>query len=390
MSFFFIFGDPLIYGLLQIATVLTLLICGYLISKEKKISSKKFWTIAAVAIIIYTITQGLRWGRGVDYWWYLESASGIYRDKDEQQMAEEPLFFLLITIFRTKIIPPYFLFVVQSFLLIYSYIKVVRNFPKTAVWSFPLFFFIFGVYGITMVRQDLALSLVLLALSSYLNNQKKWMWIMLALSPLIHFSAFIAILPFAAIVLMPYSYKRWHGLSFLSIYILIIMFWNPSWFQAIANLLTQSDLGTESVRAEAYVNNASDVLTLQGALIVSDTTKQSIFFKISDYLCCSITILLGYESLKYNKKLKVPYIFTLVAIYLNQMGAGMEIWDRIMSWFLYMMPIILSLAILEAKKINKYVFVFVFLCVLYKYYFYFIKNIGTIPSWGCAFVWDAI
>lgn len=391
MSFYFVFGDPVVYWLLQIATVLSLLLCGYFISREENISSKKFWSIAAVAIVVYTITQGLRWGRGVDYWWYLESASGTFRAKDEQQMAEEPLFFLLITIFRTKIIPPYLLFVIQSFLLIFSYTRVIRFFTKSATWSLPLFFFIFGTYGITMVRQDMALSFVLLAFSFYLENKKKMMWLMLALCPFIHFSAFIAILPFAFFVLVPYNYRKWHGIIFLTVYVLLVLFWNPDWFQTLADWLSSSNLAEGSEKASGYLDNATDALTLEGNyVIVSDASKRSAFDLFSSYLVNGITILLGYSVLQWNRKLRIPYFFTLIAIYLNQMGAGMEIWDRIMSWFLYMMPLVLALAILASKKINRNIYWFVLLCVIYRYYFYFVKNIGTIPSWGCAFVWDAI
>lgn len=382
-------GDPVVYWILRILTVLTLSICGYLISRKHDLDSKQYWKIAFYAVLVFTLTEGLRYGRGVDYYGYYQGAQGT--SVNDEIHDSEPAWLLFLSFFRVSHIYPWLLFVVQSFLLIFSFTRIVKHYPRCAVWAMPLFFFIFGVQGETMVRQDMSLSFLMLAYSFYLDENKKWMYICLALVPLIHFSGFLVVIPFLLLYVMSKNIKGSWGNLLTVVYVLLYFFWNPQYMRPVTDFLMSIDSSGVGGNGSGYLERADEFL-LEGGDVLSTWTagiQFSLLFIVTEFLGNLIIIYYGGQLIKNDRRLLIPYTFSVVAIYVYIIGGHMQLWERIENWYLYMTPLTLGLILKFVQLKKNYIKYLVLGVVLVRYYFYFIKNIGSIPSWGCAFIWDA-
>ena len=126
-------GDLFIYNLLKAILLVTLLVVGYSISTTKK----NVFIYIFLAVIAFSLIEGLRWDRGPDYYnnylMLTSNNSGLTKS--------EPLFNFIISILRDYLSIPFWgSFIVFSFLYIYSYTKAVMEFPKAALWALPIMF----------------------------------------------------------------------------------------------------------------------------------------------------------------------------------------------------------------------------------------------------------
>ena len=68
-------GDPTIFWILRLVVFLSLLYSGYLISYKDK-DGKSFWKFSSIGISVYSLVEGLRWNRGIDYPHYYQDLTG--------------------------------------------------------------------------------------------------------------------------------------------------------------------------------------------------------------------------------------------------------------------------------------------------------------------------
>ena len=130
-------GDPIVYWILRFITFFSLLYSGYCISfKLNNNDSREYWRYSLPALIIYSLNYGLRWNRSYDYYhYYLDLTSdNLWTDYDE------PLYLLWIDFFKFTELPYWVAFIFYSAILMYSFMLLLKKFPKAAVWALPLFF----------------------------------------------------------------------------------------------------------------------------------------------------------------------------------------------------------------------------------------------------------
>ncbi len=188
----------IIFFLFRCGLLSTLIFTGYKLTK-KDINGKykyEYWAACITSIITYTLIEGLRYGRGVDYKHYMRlynNALNLSRYYDPSKI--EPLFQFINKTFNIFDIPYPLVFCLYSFLLIYAGCYLLKQHRKIMLCGLPLFFLATIPQSENLVRQMMALSFILFSLNFFLTD--KWLLsiIFFVLAFLTHTSAVIY-LPF--------------------------------------------------------------------------------------------------------------------------------------------------------------------------------------------------
>lgn len=152
----------IIYICLQILLLLTFLFSGELMSKTK--STKKYYLLALVPILSFSLISGLRFGRDGDYnvYYLAYIGKGFYEEM-------EFFFRIIVSIFRF-FDAPYSVFVFFcSFFLITSFVFVLSNFRWACFFVLPMFLGIMGLDN--LIRWYLAFSFLLIGFNLFYSRK---------------------------------------------------------------------------------------------------------------------------------------------------------------------------------------------------------------------------
>ena len=122
----------IVYVVLLILMLFVLYVAGRSISGQEEMSSVGY----RIACLAYTLNEGLRFGRGIDYneYWrvYEELASGVDSDRD--------FLFVVFMKFLINIGIPYQGFILlASFMFFLGVIMILRHYKEILPFSLPLF-----------------------------------------------------------------------------------------------------------------------------------------------------------------------------------------------------------------------------------------------------------
>ena len=146
-------GNPLLFWILRLLVLLSLFYSGYLITYKDK-NGDFYWKYSSIGIIVYSLIEGLRWNRGIDYLHYYQDITGaLFTDYDET------VYVWWTEFFKFTGLPYWMAFVFYSFLLIHGFCFLLKKFKKGAIWALPLFFIITVGSSENLVRQFLAMAL---------------------------------------------------------------------------------------------------------------------------------------------------------------------------------------------------------------------------------------
>lgn len=177
------------YVVLHILFVLTLVFFCWRIDE---VDRKYYWSYAIVPIILFTLVEGLRCGRGIDWCGY----SYVYQDLAlGKDTGHEPLFTLVWGFFSSMGVPYWGVISFCSFLYIYSIfflIKPYRNVCKIAV---PLVVLVGAIVAENLIRWYMGLSLLFISIRVFLQGKKSIAFLIAFFSVLIHYGLFL-FLPF--------------------------------------------------------------------------------------------------------------------------------------------------------------------------------------------------
>lgn len=379
----FFLGDIILYRTLCFLLFLTLLICGWGISKDNK--QKNFWKFASIATFFYTFIEGLRWGRGVDYFHYQQDlTSALFADYDE------PIYLLWIDFFKITGLPYWCGFLFYSFILIFGVVLILKIYPKLAIWVLPLFYIITVDFSENLIRQYFAIPFIMFALYFWLIKKKILMWTSLLICPLIHISGIYAVILFVIFTHINFKLKYWMPLCSVLCYFFLLFLFKPSYFGTITNFLSAMNLGTD-IRLRGYLNDSERWFGIEGSISyihLGRRIEQGIARKFFLFIIDSIIIGVGYYVLKNHSKLRIIYLYAVLAILMSAFG-DVEMYQRFSQWTMFLLPFligfILNTRVFRYNVLN--VGITVLLCLRF-FFVDFIMKFANIPYTGCAFVWD--
>lgn len=289
------FQEPnLIFFLLYNFMLVSLSIIGQQINLHKK----HYWAYMSIAILIFSLTEGLRWGRGTDFNNYYLAYQEISKYKFNTDF--EPFFtFLVLACNYLSLDYQSFVFLL-SFILILSATIFLQNHKDYLIYSLPLLaFYLFLAEN--LMRWFLAFSFILISLY-YLERKKYLLYI--AVSILAFLTHYASIIPIIFIFIIFHIKKIiFPPLVALSIFCILLLTFKPNSMAFIAELIQQIQIAN---RFSGYQQDAESWFTGENL----DMGRLS----LSYILNCIYTIVVGYKVFHHTTKRNEIYIYNLALI----------------------------------------------------------------------------
>lgn len=374
------YGNIYIYWFWIIFLFSIIIFAGWNISQ----SNKSYRLCSIIVVIVYALIEGLRWGRGADFFNYFQEISGFSERTDS-----ELIYGLIIGFWKGLALPFWTFFVFCSGFFIASFLSLLRHFPKTAIWTLPIFFVLTLDGSENLVRQYLGLSFFMLGYSAYLDNQRTKAYILMGITPLIHQSGIFIIGIFILFSKLKFNKEEKNNtlLYLIGFYLLIILFWNISRLSIFSDLIKILPV---SGRFAVYANNSDRWFTDEGSLALINNGRignpYHIFLKKWFGICL---IYYGYKACKINKNIQVIFCMAYVSMLLYVVGEDIEMYRRLDHWIIFSISLLVGF-ILKYVPIKPKIKLCIALLVIMVYMFPWLSKIGTMPYSGCAFVWDLI
>lgn len=375
-------GNLFVYNSLRVLLLATLLLCGVGIYKSKNKGMTALCTF--LIIVTFSLIEGLRWDRGPDYYNnYL-----LLTTNDIGIAKSEPIFNLIIDTFKFSSFPYWCAFVFFSFLYIYSFVKVVKEFPKTAIWALPIMYLTTVAAHENLVRQFIAISFVLFAYYFYIKHKKALMLLCLFCIFNIHLSGIFVIAIFLFFIYFNVEKRIKTPFILIGIYLLLYFFWSTDYLTPLTDFLSQINLGTDTTM-QNYLDNADRWFSDEGSLsqLKGVKVKTSLLSEFLSLATDSIVIYFGFKTMQYDRRMRIPYWFTFIAMLIFILGGDIELYRRFGWWLYYFMPIVIG-AIWYLVPMKKNIRITLISVVAINYIYRFYLALTTIPSAGFAFIWD--
>lgn len=374
---------------LRLVLLAVLIFCGWGITYKNK-DNNYFWYYAILAIVVYSLIQGLRFDRGADYYMYYEEILGRWDAKTTLGESREPLYALLLDVVQSFNIPYWSVFIFYSGLLITGFVLVLKKMPEYAFWALPLFFLITLESSETIIRQYFAISFLFYAYYYALKDNIVMMLIMLLCVPMVHLSGVFAVGLFLLVWKIDLNKFIKTPYILLGIYIILYVVWDVANLDAFSDGLSDVN-GLEGTNLQGYVENSDRWFTEEGDInnVVGNTVQKSLIRDVTTFLCNCIMIWFGYYACKQDERLRIPYYCSFAAIIIFQIGGAIELIMRMGWWVCPFESLILGGLLINFKgpKILKYTVMGI---IIITYYMKFLMQVGKPGAFGCAFVWDIV
>lgn len=371
---------------LRLFLLAIMVICGWGITYKNR-DNNYYWYYAVPIIIFYTLIQGLRYDRGVDYPHYAEELQNdIYAGT---HLSREFLYDIFVIFWRDFKIPFYFAFMIYSGLLITGVMLVVKKLPKYAFWIVPLFYLTTLGASENFIRQFIAISFIFYAYYYYLENKRKMMFVMLCIIPLIHSSGLFAVGIFLILVYVDFSKWIKSAWPLLGFFLLLSFVWDAANLDSFAESLSTVD-SFEDTNYEYYVGDSERWFTEEGDLDAAMGITESKLSIINTFICTCAIIWFGFTVCKRDRRFSIAYYGSYVAIIIDVIGGNIELIGRMAWWFLPLQSIIIAgiLTPIDRKyKLIDWVLISLFIVT---YYLRFFMQVGKPGLFGSAFVWDIV
>ena len=383
-------GIRIDYVLLLILLFLIFIIYSRLVvsKEEKSIYERNYWLYAIVPIIAFSLIEGLRYARGVDYIGYVYT----YLQSLDPKVENEPLFMLLNKGMLLMGFPYCIAFVVYYLFWIVGILHLCENFRYLLCWCIP-FALIASIPSMeNLVRQFVSLSFVMISLSFLLKKKYVMSCFWAVISFGFHLSSVIVVVIIYTVYII--GRKECFKLkSSLIAYFFFFFIFDISFLDIfVLNVFPLLDLG--DLKFSGYIENADKWFTSSA---IREDYIRSVWGNIALFLFDISLIIMGRKSIQHEKNTKnekaLIIVYNLFVIGAIGMQAVMEL--EIMRRFfrpLYMLWFVLAANILYRYPLQKklkskwvivgnYIILGYILCVLFGKYILFT------PSQ--MFIWDS-
>ena len=321
---------PYIYAFLFVTMFLILFWAG---KKLNKNNIKIYSFPGIVAIMVYILNEGLRFGRGIDYnkyWeWYMETERGWETNLNYGYLLIQKFFIFFNLPFQSLVLFMSFMFIFASLLFMKSY--------KTIFYlAMPLWLFYTLFAAENMVRWYLAFSFILIGLYFLMNGHnhpRKKFFILCFIGCTIHYG--ITPIPFIFYILY---YKRAPLISpakAVILFAIISLLFESSFMLHFVNIVKYLSLVSD--RFAGYGNNAEYWLTNNASGV--DSTNIGII----DTLFCIFLALIGYNcSKEHGHNCIYAYNLFLIGFVFRGMSRQVELLARFDEIFYFFRSIVFA------------------------------------------------
>lgn len=315
---------PYIYCTLMTVMLLLLYWAGKQLKNDYRLSSLP----GVVAILVFTLNEGLRFGRGIDYnhYWqvYMDLAHGWDNNQDIGYLLIERTFLFLGLPFQALVI-------FMSFMFIFSSLLLMRHYKYIVMYALPLWIYYSKEPVGNMLRWYLAFSFILIGFS-YLLSDNKYRLRYYMLYSLIGCTIHYAIAPIPIIFYL-ISFRKEPFLSpkiAVAAFISVVLLFKTEMMLRFVDLMNNlSFLSNISEKFNGYIENAEFWLTNNA---LGKTSGPSKF----DIIQFSFLLIVGHKCCKINgSKYILAYNLFLIGVLLYTMGIQLELAARYMRIFYF-------------------------------------------------------
>ena len=331
-------------------TILMFVFYSFCKVNTKKKYEKTFWILAFIPILVFSIVEGCRYNRGVDYPTY------AYRFIHLSPLEEPQILFLwLMQLLKSIGFDTVGAFITYSFLFItgtFFYINNTYN-RKEAQWMYFFAILAMTLRAESQIRQFIAQPFIFASIPFIIN--KKWIpAICLILAAInIHTGVLFQV---PIIICSYFLIKKTLNWKICILFLFTVYYILPNgiFSSTFTNLLSilHLDVLIASDHVMHYVEDSDRWL---GEDSVLETSEQSFFTKSLQFLFEASIIYSSYKLLekKPNQKILFAYNITVIGFILCRSFHGYEIFTRMFSqmyiyWFI---PVGYSFYVLNEKRI---------------------------------------
>ena len=371
----------IVYISLKAIEFLLFFISGKLLSKTG--SDRQYWKIALLPIISYSLIEGLRFGRGIDWNLYFLRYQEI--GKSYQNAEYEPLFeFIVHNCYQLGI--PYYIFILfVNTLLIISSLLIFKKFKDSLYYILPIFLIV-TLPAENYIRWYFSFSFFIYATYSLLYSNSFIKYILCGTcSFLIHYGILI-------LLFVPLTYKYFNRKTLSPKLSLLLIFFSSFFLsiQAFDFLTEVSTLFSFISGADKYISNISGIIN--GEFGVYGIMNASFANNLIRFIGLIPIILWGAQIMKkYDYGIFLFNIF-LVASIIYVPFKSVEIFDRYADGLIFFKTIVGGVVYYHLikgetcfKDKQRLFILFCFSCVLLDYrHVFFITN-----DYRMLFMWSS-
>ncbi len=382
------FEIKIVFISLKLLEFLAFCISGFLLSRTKRKVS--YWKIACIPIIAFTVVEGLRFGRFID--WNLYYFRYIEMGTNPSKADYEP-FFVFINYIIYKVGLPYWSFIsIQCFLLIFSILKLCENFKPYLKYILPMT--LVTVYSNEMfIRWYMGFSFILLSLCAILNKKILQSYIYACLACLCHVG-FVIYIP----IIVLYKYINVHSLNskISTILFLVVTFAmglsDLQFIVSITDMFLSFGLGSlGGGKVGNYLNDTEALVS--GDWGTAGVMGRDLSTNIKMAIAYVPAILYGSRVLEQYKYGKLLYNLFVIGAIIGPLFLQIEIFNRIADSFIFFSSIICGVTyyyFLNSKVKNKLLrYLLITLCLACFIYPYLYDIFNRANDNYMLFIWDA-
>lgn len=361
------------YVAFHLILLLILLISSKKISKNKK----DFWKYSLLPIFLFSIEEGLRWGRDGDWWGYRNTFNLLANGYDVNNEFLFKQFWRLLSLVGLDY--PFAIYF-ASLLFIFSIFYLLGEERKYFYISLPLFVVWLSPLAIQLIRWFMGLSFCFISLRLLMNKKYKMSVLCIIVSFFIHTFSCLLFIP-CIIVYLFWKKEIISPQKVVLISVILVIFANLSFMENFFSLLS---LFSNSSRYSGYVENADVWFATSGTDGYSRKSTLSYLAVMMPFYIA----LYSYSSIK--KHVKYYYFFyniLIVNILLRSISSGSEIVQRIATIYDFSFLFVSSAVLFYCKKLRyKFLLLIMFATFVYKAYV-FIKPYKS--DLLMMYVWDS-
>lgn len=357
-------------------------------TNRTKGNTSKYWRYSIFPIIAYSLIEGLRYGRGVDYLGYLVK----YIQALEPVVEYEPFFKLLNKYMALCGFPYPIAFSAYAFIWILGLLFLCKDFRSIAYLCIP-FGLIASIPSMeNLIRQFTSLGFVMISISYLINKKYKYSILFAVISYGFHISS--VVVTFLIYTTYVFKYNNLFKLKYvIPIYLFFMFIFKIEYIDAlINNILSHINLG--GLRFSSYIENADRWFN---SAAINDGYNRSLGGKMAQLLFNVTLFIMGQKAIKKCKdpelqfKLTIIYNLFIVGCIGVQAVNLLEIVRRFfrplnMLWFIIAADILHEYSIFKIYK-NKWINIGSLILWGYIICVLFIKYIINTPSQ--MFIWDS-
>lgn len=322
---------PIIYCILLLLMLFTLYRAGIQIKRTNNILTP----IVILAIVIYTLNEGLRFGRGIDYNLY----GMAYEDMEKG--GDNTWDFMFKTIAEILIglgVSWQGYVVLMSFVFIVATICLLRNYNDVLPFALPLFVLFSIPATENQVRWYFGFSFILIGLGFLLGGGRKRKTLFLLFSVFAcTFHLALAPIPMIFYIITLLRSPILKPLPTLIVYFVIAFFFSTEFMLQFVELVNRLSMLSEHF--EAYGDKAEYWLT--GGF--ADTGSRSAFPNILELVFLCSLIILGYQVIhKGGWRHIYAYNLFVIGLLVNPIANQIELVGRYDQTFFFFRAVVLA------------------------------------------------